>query len=140
MFILDTDAITHDQNAQPVIRAKVASTLRESLFTTSVTVEELLRGRLAFINKHRNDPVRIARGHRYLIATLEYLNRWSILRFEERDAAVFGRLHKDHPRVGSQDLRIAAIALRHGFTVVTSNVRDFAQVPKLRIEDWTISA
>ena len=52
MFIFDTDAITHDQNAHPVLRGKVNSTPRAQLFTTSVTVEEQLRGRLAYINKY----------------------------------------------------------------------------------------
>ncbi len=35
------------------------------------------------------------------------------------------------------DLRIASIALSHDMTVLTRNVRDFEQVPDLRIEDWT---
>ena len=52
--------------------------------------------------------------------------------------AVSRQLRKQRIRIGSQDLRIAAIALQHGFTVVTSNVRDFAQVPNLNIEDWVV--
>lgn len=34
------------------------------------------------------------------------------------------------------DMFIAATALVHDFTVVTHNVRHFAPVPNLRIEDW----
>jgi predicted nucleic acid-binding protein len=36
------------------------------------------------------------------------------------------------------DLRIAAIALAHGLTVLTRNVVDFAAVPALLVEDWTL--
>ena len=36
MFILDTDAITHDQNAHPILSVKVRNTPREHLCTTSV--------------------------------------------------------------------------------------------------------
>jgi tRNA(fMet)-specific endonuclease VapC len=34
------------------------------------------------------------------------------------------------------DLLIAATALTHGFTLVTHNVSDFANVPNLNVVDW----
>jgi tRNA(fMet)-specific endonuclease VapC len=34
------------------------------------------------------------------------------------------------------DLRIAAIALQHGLTVVTGNVRHFAGISGLAVENW----
>jgi tRNA(fMet)-specific endonuclease VapC len=34
------------------------------------------------------------------------------------------------------DLLIAATALVHDFTLVTHNVKDFAKVPGLRVQDW----
>lgn len=38
--------------------------------------------------------------------------------------------------LGDADLRIAAIALARGLTVVTGNVRHFQRVPGLPIENW----
>jgi tRNA(fMet)-specific endonuclease VapC len=42
-------------------------------------------------------------------------------------------------RVGSQDLRIAAIVMANDGILVTRNRRDFEKVPNLSITDWTIA-
>ena len=41
-------------------------------------------------------------------------------------------------RVGTKDLRIAAIALAVNAVVLTRNTRDFTRVPGLAVQDWTI--
>ena len=38
--------------------------------------------------------------------------------------------------IGPYDLLIAATALEHGAILVTNNVREFARVPGLAVEDW----
>ena len=140
MFILDTDAITDHQNAHPILSAKVSNTPPAQLFTTPITVEEQLKGRLAYLNRHRHHPRESAQGHAALLKSVFYFNLWSILLFNEEAYAIFRQLQQQRIRIGSQDLRIAAIALFHGFTVVTRNVRDFAHVPDLRVEDWAATS
>jgi tRNA(fMet)-specific endonuclease VapC len=38
--------------------------------------------------------------------------------------------------IGSNDLWIGAHALALDVTLVTSNIREFARIPDLRVEDW----
>ena len=40
--------------------------------------------------------------------------------------------------IGPHDLKIAAIALQHGLTLVTHNTQEFSRVPGLRWEDWEV--
>jgi tRNA(fMet)-specific endonuclease VapC len=140
VFILDTDVITHDQHAHSVLSARVRNTPRENLFTTLVTVEEQLKGRLAYIHRYRNHPLRLAQGQHALVRTIYYFARRNILSVSEEAEVLVRQLRQQRIRIGSQDLRIAALALLHGFTVVTSNVRDFSQVPNLSVVDWTITS
>jgi len=104
VFILDTDAITHDQHAHPVLSAHVHITPSEDLFTTSVTVEEQLQGRLTYIYRSRNDPLRLAQGHAALVRTIYYFARWNILSVSEDAEVLVRQLRQQRIRIGSQDL------------------------------------
>ena len=47
-------------------------------------------------------------------------------------------LRQQQIRIGTQDLRIAAIALANQAVVVTRNQQDFIKIPDLAVEDWTV--
>lgn len=51
---------------------------------------------------------------------------------------LFVSLRKKRVRIGTMDLRIACVALTTESTVLTCNLRDFRQVPGLKVEDWTV--
>lgn len=57
--------------------------------------------------------------------------------FDTAAAAHFENLRKAKIRVGTQDLKIASIALASGATLLTRNTRDFARIPGLLFEDWS---
>ena len=41
-------------------------------------------------------------------------------------------------RVGTNDRRVAAIAIAYNMIVVTRNVRHFEQIGGVRLEDWSL--
>lgn len=71
-------------------------------------------------------------------ATLEFFQNLPVLGFDTSAYERFSRLRKEQIRIGTLDLRIAAIALTTESVLVTANVRDFSQVPDLMVEDWSI--
>ena len=60
---------------------------------------------------------------------------------QRRNANVIARLERisrrQQVRIGTKDLRIAALALSKNATLVTRNTRDFAKVPGLHMVDWS---
>ncbi len=62
-----------------------------------------------------------------------------MLDFNEAAYAYYRDLLRQKIRVGTQDLRIAAIALSVNGIVVTRNQKDFGKVPNLQIENWAHS-
>lgn len=48
-------------------------------------------------------------------------------------------MRREKIRIGTQDLRITAIAISNDAVVITRNMRDFSQIPNLIIADWSSS-
>jgi tRNA(fMet)-specific endonuclease VapC len=59
-----------------------------------------------------------------------------VVPFGAEAGVVFQQLVQQKLRIGTQDVRIAAIVLTQQAMLVTSNRRHFDQVPGLLIEDW----
>jgi tRNA(fMet)-specific endonuclease VapC len=62
-----------------------------------------------------------------------------VLPYDAEAQAQFAQLRRQRVRIGTQDLRIAAITLSRQATLVTRNTRDFAKVPALNIVDWSMA-
>lgn len=75
----------------------------------------------------------------YKIETMAWA-QLQIVSFDFAAAQTYGRLRalleKQGKTVAETDLRIAAIAVSRGFTLVTGNVRDFRHIEELQIENW----
>jgi tRNA(fMet)-specific endonuclease VapC len=136
LYILDTDHVTLFQRSHAEVCERVLVLPFGSVVTTIVTVEEQLRGRLKIIRRAR-DASSIIAAYARMQATLDFFLSIPVVGFDQPAQECFDRLRAQRVRIGTYDLRIAAIALQREGVLVTRNVRDFSQVPGLSVEDWT---
>jgi tRNA(fMet)-specific endonuclease VapC len=140
IWILDTDHLSLLlQNHLQVIQ-QVERRLPEEIAITVVTAEEQLRGRFSVIRQasQARQAEQLVQAYRKLRDTLNDLKQFYILDFTPAAFTHYETLLKRKLRVGTQDLRIAAIALSLNATIVTRNQRDFERIPGLLLEDWTV--
>ena len=73
-----------------------------------------------------------------LTELVEFYSAWEIAPFTPAAAAadIFAALKKQRLRVGTQDLKIASIALANNAVLLSANLVDFQRVPGLKVEDW----
>lgn len=139
LYVLDTDHVSLAQREHPYVAARIAATPPEQLTVSIVTVQEQLRGRLAQV-QHASNTMALILAYKRLRETLTFYLTVPIADFDERAAAILDDLCQHRIRIGTLDLRIAAIALAVGARLVTRNRRDFEQVPGLALEDWSALA
>jgi len=112
----------------------------ENLAVTIVTVEEVIRGRFNVI-RQASEPSqadKLVLAYTSLWDTLDDFKNLNILKFDQNASTIYTEFFRQRIRIGTQDLRIAAIVLANNAILVTRNYRDFSQVPGLVQEDWTI--
>ena len=105
------------------------------VFTCIVAVEETVQGWFALIKRHAAGRDQIV-FYGKLQRSVETLARLTILPFDEDAALVFHRLRDARIRVGTMDLKIAAICIAHEAMLLTRNLGDFEKIPGLRVENW----
>lgn len=137
MLILDTDHLTELDRGLPAAGRLIErlDASGEDPAITIISVEEQLRGWLAQIGRLQ-DPFRQAAPYRRLHERVRSFAEWNVLPWTQEAAEIFVQLRGSGVRIGSMDLKIAAIALSHGALLLTRNLRHFERVPGLHAEDW----
>lgn len=107
----------------------------EPVLVPVVAAEEQMKGWLASINKEKS-IFRQPGPYRELAKLFRFFAAFSVVDFEDPAAAKFEELRKAKVRIGTQDLKIASIALVNDALLLTANRQDFEQVPGLRFENW----
>ena len=142
MIGLDTDVLSIIQHGRGSEYEHLSSRLRlatEPVDATIVSFEEQMRGWLATIAHARTAQKQVEAYSRLHMLINDYME-YAILDFDDESAQVFSRLRKSRVRIGTMDLRIAAIAIANDALLISRNLNDFERVPGLRVEDWTVGA
>ena len=137
-YILDTDHISLLQRGDGQVMARLSQIDLMNRAVTVVTVAEQMQGRLAVIRRAKTEKD-AAQAFDNLHKTIVFFQAINVLPYDEQAQTYFTEFRRKKIRIGTQDLRIAAIALSYQATLVTRNQRDFVRVPGLSIEDWSLS-
>jgi tRNA(fMet)-specific endonuclease VapC len=130
IYLPDTNTcISLLRQKQPALIARWQSTKSTEITLCSIVVYELRHGAESSSNPAQE------RGKLDV-----FLAPFSSLPFDDacgrKCAEIRRALERKGERIGPHDLQIAAIALQHGLTLVTHNVREFSRIAELRLEDW----
>ena len=140
MILLDTDHATVLKYPSGIRRDRLRGRLdglpdEEIVAVTIVTIEEQMRGWMASLAKERNSQRQVA-PYRELATLFEFFSQFTIVPFDDRAATQFDVLRSAKIRIGTMDLKIAAIVQVNQGLLLSANSRDFEQVPGLRVENW----
>ena len=141
MLILDTNHVEVLKYADPrcdLLRARLIQA-QDQVYTTIITVQENVEGWLAKINDRNTSVDDSVRFYSKLEELVNFYSAWEILSFDERAAREYVRL-RSLRLTGTRmnDLKIAAIALCHGATVLTSDTGHFKRIEGLDVQDWLL--
>lgn len=135
-YLLDTNVITHWVNkasGHALIEKHLFTLPIASLHISAVTVWEV--SRMAEKAKVSTKASR---------ALMEAIGLFAVEPLTAKIAAIGGSLHgwlsNKGQTIGERDSMIAGTALAHGHIMVTDNVREFARVPGLQIQNWRTGA
>ena len=139
MWVLDTDHLSilerGGSTAFP-LQLRLEQVPLNEVATTIVNYEEQMRGWLSQASR-ANSPIQVQKTYALLEDHIETFRDLRILSFDGASADRFEQIRQARLRIGTKDLRIAAICLANNATLLSRNLKDFSQVPGLTVEDWS---
>ncbi len=141
VFLFDTDhlgivqRVTRPEGLRLAVR--LAEHAPDDFYVSIISFHEQVAGWNTYIHRAKTREALVL-AYRMFQEILADFAAMQVLPFDNAAAGVFASLRAQKVRIGTMDLRIAAIALARGFTVLSRNTVDFSRVPGLTVEDWTV--
>lgn len=139
MIILDTNLVSEPLKPKPdaTVLAWLDRQAPETLYLTTITLAELQAGIEILPARKRCKALQEAATE----LTAQFQGR--VLSFDQDSALVFGRVFAGTQAAGNPihfgDCAIAAITLRHGFSLATRNVRAYRGTGIELINPWNVA-
>ena len=136
-YLIDTNVVSETLKPRPERRVVdwISRQMANDLFLASISLGELVRG-----VRRMRDRARRERFQRWIDYDLAAQFQGRILPFDRETAVIWGEIMGDGDRVGRPkpmaDAQIAAVARRHGLTLVTRNMRDFVGMEVVLLDTW----
>ncbi|HVV67896.1 MAG TPA: type II toxin-antitoxin system VapC family toxin [Gammaproteobacteria bacterium] len=132
-YMLDTNICIYLIKKQPEqLLNKFKSCKSGDVCISTITLAELMYGVGKGQHSQKNKS-----------ALEEFISPLEIMPFDQEATTHYGHirawLEKNGTPIGPLDLMIAAHAKSLHTTLVTNNKKEFIRVPKLKIEDWSLS-
>ncbi len=137
-YLIDTNVLseTLKPRPEPKVTAWFAEQNPENLFLSSISLGELARGASRVKEPAKRDLLM-----RWVEDDLVSQFQDRILPFDQDAAILWGRIMGDGDNTGRQkpmaDAQIAAVAKRHGLTLVTRNTKDFRGMDVALVNPWS---
>ena len=136
-YLIDTNVVSETLKPRPERHVVdwIGGQMANDLFLASISLGELVRG-----VRRMRDRARRERFQRWIDYDLAAQFQGRILPFDRETAVIWGEIMGDGDRVGRPkpmaDAQIAAVARRHGLTLVTRNTRDFVGMKVVLLNPW----
>jgi tRNA(fMet)-specific endonuclease VapC len=139
LWVLDTDHISLQQRGNSLLDDRLKQVPTEALAITIISVEEQLYGRLNQIRRAQTTEI-MAFAYDGLEKAIRRFQSIQVLSFNAEAARLYQGFIDQKIRIGTHDLKIAAITLANDGVLLTRNHKDFSKVSNLLTEDWTLQA
>lgn len=125
-YLLDADCCIYalDGERYPMLRTRLAASRAGSVGISAITLSEVMLGSVNGL------PPALHQLRHFLLQI-------AVIPFDRAAAQTYATLPFRRARF---DRLVAAHALSIGAGIVTNNIADFADVPGLRVENWTLPA
>jgi len=131
-YLLDTNIVIYVIKQRPIEVLEVFNANANRMAISVITLAELFHG-----------AEKSSQAASNLLVIEDFCSRLQVLPYMPKAAQHYGAIRASLESIGQpigvNDLHIAAHARSEGLVLVTNNVKEFARVPALQIENWTKS-
>ncbi len=139
MILLDTDHLSVLTNRRATGHPRLVKRLMDSpdqrIAISIISIEEQCRGWLAKIHRTQQPLAQVA-AYQDFQSLFGVFQGWEVVSFSQAAAEHLIELKSARIRVGTNDLKIGAIAIVNNALLLSANLRHFEQIPGLLVESW----